>query len=79
MEVPECQGSIEGQPNSHHERIKKRETQLADTEEHFGHNEGSHKKKKKKLGPNGDAYTSASASTEEDPGKMMITQKRRRH
>lgn len=35
------------------------------------------KKKKKKLGSNGDVYTSANASTEEDPGKMMITQKRR--
>ena len=32
----------------------KKETQPADTEEHFGHNEGSRKKKKKKMGSNGD-------------------------
>lgn len=42
---------------------KKNNTEPGDTEEHFGHNEGS-RKKKNNGGSNGDAYTSANASTE---------------
>lgn len=46
--------------------LRKRNTEPADTDEYFGHNEGSRQKKKKSWGgaSNGDAYPSANASTE---------------
>lgn len=43
--------------------LRKRNTEPADTEEYFGHNEES-REEKRGGASNGDAYTSANASTE---------------
>lgn len=55
--------------------LRKRNTEPADTEEYFGHNEGS--REEKRGGHQMEMHTPLQMPAQkEDPGKMMITQKR---
>lgn len=57
--------------------LRKRNTEPADTDEYFGHNEGSRQKKKLGGGHQMEMHTPLQMPAQkEDPGKMMITQKR---
>lgn len=54
--------------------LRKRNTEPADTEEYFGHNEESHKEKSRGGGHQMEMHTPLQMPAQkEDPGKMMIT------